>query len=190
MNLDKFAADLIEALLKDFCETFPRARDVVATMDGDVYGWKVARAEALADRLKTTVGKSDAELVLERLNKAADKRLRDEFAMRAPPMPEDFEVPEHIPFEYTSRVTDGWTAKEKEDFAGWGDWLSDEDISPDLLAKFKKALEEIKAIVQRNDQARLDSRMSREARWRWAYADAMLAARNPEPQPAIVEAQK
>lgn len=156
------------------------------SLAADLYGWKVARAEALADRLR--------EMLLAAPPRAA--ALRDEFAMRAPkkvpswfkhtpppghpgPAPR-LEMPYHLD-------------EESDEFKAlsWGDQCSRrDDHSKAYNAAYLEHEPKYEAWRQSLDKWELADKAARYFQWRWFYADQMLAARNPEPQPAIVEEEK
>lgn len=186
MNLDKFAADIIEALLKDLGDTFPNIAERFEHCSADLYGWRVARAEALADALKGLATKTrvlDAEF---------DLPMRDLFAMNAPEVPSWFiYTPAHgHPGE--APLPD---LKNPEEEEGYGDlphheqWAKRQVYTEafNRLWKEQVPLREAHAKAMRAWQ-QADA-MGRLTQWRWAYAGAMLRARNPEPQPVTVEAK-
>lgn len=133
-ELEKLAADIVDGLLQDLGATFPHVGTAIRVIDADVYGWKVARAEALADRLKSLLvpAMSSGEL-LKIMTAARNDSLRDAFAEQALALHERF---------------------------------FDKDPVERLGGRETRRLVAVSCYLM---------------------ADAMLRARNPEPQPAIVE---
>jgi len=102
--------------------------------------------------------------------------LRDFFAAHAPPVPDGFPL---VRPAFTPAPTCPFHGPELDQFQGWGDWVAEDDIRPDLLAafcEFRAKLDEHER-GRRAENARVFAR--RQAEWAYALADAMLAARAP-----------
>lgn len=136
MNLDKFAADIIEALLKDLGDTFGYVAVELEDkrIEADLYGWKVAKAEALADMLK-------------------------KFAQKTRVLEAEFDLPDAVLRDYFAGQALASTFEAHHRFSGSSKDAQDRDYQ----------------------------HLAQEC---YRMANAMLAARNAEPQPAIVEEQK
>lgn len=98
------------------------------------------------------------------------------FAAHAPDVPEWWPRQECERKKYPA-LDSTWTQEMREQWKGYGDWLGDDDLSPEVLASFRARREEIDRIGKENAKAERAASMATLTSWRIAYADAMVNAR-------------
>lgn len=101
--------------------------------------------------------------------------LRDYFAAHAPPAPEWWPAAQPVKAPYVAWPEWMNDPDTRDQFHHWRD--DDHEPHPSLLPLFREHADKIdnrKAAQAKHDQ---NAMLGREAEWRFAYADAMLAAR-------------
>ena len=100
--------------------------------------------------------------------------LRDYFAAHSSPMPEEWPQAKRPPYALPKH---NFTSDKLAQFKGWGDYLDDSEIKPEWLAEFQEFKRKQEEYVRQYTMACMKAEAARQAAWDWAYADAMLAAR-------------
>lgn len=100
--------------------------------------------------------------------------LRDYFAAHAPAEPQDWFRPVmSAPPEKPAYLTNT-TPAEREELCGLWEWISSEECKQPRVKAYAVAKEEYLAAMRKR---RMEERFQRQVQWPYAWADAMLRAR-------------